>query len=329
MTQSMRTVAAILLLSSLVSAPALAQQVWRAATEYPATAMPGEGLARFARLVGEATKGRLVVEPGYDGPDGLKSSGIPGAVQAGKIAVGDAFGGALTGIDPVFQIATLPFLATSLEQARALHDAARSKYEAAFVRQGQILLYTTPWPPSGLWTREPVTTTAALQGLAIRTYDATSTTVLRDAGAMPVELSFGDTMPRLKDGSLNAVLSSGDGGAGRRLWEYLPHFTAIGYAMPLSFTTVSRVALEALDPATRSAVMEAGRKTEALQWQALETRSARNEAVMRASGVTILSPQPDLEAALADAARRTNAAWEAKAGPDVAAILTAYRSRRP
>ena len=75
--------------------------------------------------------------------------------------------------------------------------------------------------------------------------------------------------------------------------------------------------------------MEAGRKTEALQWQALETRSARNEAVMRASGVTILSPQPDLEAALADAARRTNAAWEAKAGPDVAAILTAYRSRRP
>ena len=253
MTQSMRTVAAILLLSSLVSAPALAQQVWRAATEYPATAMPGEGLARFARLVGEATKGRLVVEPGYDGPDGLKSSGIPGAVQAGKIAVGDAFGGALTGIDPVFQIATLPFLATSLEQARALHDAARSKYEAAFVRQGQILLYTTPWPPSGLWTREPVTTTAALQGLAIRTYDATSTTVLRDAGAMPVELSFGDTMPRLKDGSLNAVLSSGDGGAGRRLWEYLPHFTAIGYAMPLSFTTVSRVALEALDPATRSA----------------------------------------------------------------------------
>lgn len=325
----MRRIAAILLLSSLLSAPAMSQQVWRAATEYPATAMPGEGLARFAQLVGEATGGRLVVEPGYDGPDGLKSATIPAAVEAGKIAVGDAFGGALSGLDPIFQLSSLPFLATSLEQARALRDAARPRYEAAFARLGQILVYTTPWPPSGLWTRRPVTTSAELRGLAIRTYDATSTTVLRDAGAAPVELSFGDTMPRLKDGSLNAVLSSGDGGAGRRLWEYLPHFTAINYAMPLSFTTVSRAALEALDPATRGAVLEAGRKTEALQWQALETRTARNEAVMRASGVTIQPPQPDLEAALADAAKRTNAAWEATAGADAAAILTAYRGRSP
>jgi hypothetical protein len=45
--------------------------------------------------------------------------------------------------------------------------------------------------------------------------------------------------------------------------------------------------------------------------------------------VTIRSPQPDLAAALAEAARQTNAAWEAKAGPDVAAILAAYRSRGP
>jgi TRAP-type C4-dicarboxylate transport system substrate-binding protein len=325
----MRTIAAALLLSSLFSAPALSQEVWRAATEYPATAMPGEGLARFAELVGEETQGRLVVQPGYDGPDGLKSAGIPAAVQAGKIAVGDTFGGALSGIDPIFQISSLPFLATSLEQTRALHEAARPRYEAAFLRLDQILLYTTPWPASGFWTREPVTTSAALRGLAVRTYDATSTAVLRAAGAAPVELSFGDTMPRLKDGTVTAVLSSGDGGAGRRLWEYLPHFTAIGYAMPLSFTTVSRTSLEALDPATRSAVMEAGRRTEALQWQALETRTARNEAVMRANGVTIRSPQPDLAAALAEAARQTNAAWEAKAGPDVAAILAAYRSRGP
>jgi len=37
----------------------------------------------------------------------------------------------------------------------------------------------------------------------------------------------------------------------------------------------------------------------------------------------------DLAAALAEAARQTNADWEAKAGPDAAAILAAYRSRGP
>jgi hypothetical protein len=49
----------------------------------------------------------------------------------------------------------------------------------------------------------------------------------------------------------------------------------------------------------------------------------------RASGVVIQPPQPDLEAALAEVAKQTDAAWEAKARPDVASILAAYRSRRP
>jgi hypothetical protein len=39
-------------------------------------------------------------------------------------------------------------------------------------------------------------------------------------------------VPRLRAGELDAVLSSGDGGAGARLWEVLPHFTALDYASP-------------------------------------------------------------------------------------------------
>jgi len=40
-------------------------------------------------------------------------------------------------------------------------------------------------------------------------------------------------------GEIDAVLSSGDGGAGRKLWDHLPHFSEINYAIPLSFTTVN------------------------------------------------------------------------------------------
>ena len=52
--------------------------------------------------------------------------------------------------------------------------------------------------------------------------------------------SFADVLPRIVDGSIEAVLSSGDGGAGRKLWDYLPYFTEIGYAMPLSFGKLSQ-----------------------------------------------------------------------------------------
>jgi TRAP-type C4-dicarboxylate transport system substrate-binding protein len=61
-----------------------------------------------------------------------------------------------------------------------------------------------------------------------------SSEVFASVGARAAAISFADTMPRLADGSINAVLSSGDGGAGRKLWDYLPYFTEITYSLPLS-----------------------------------------------------------------------------------------------
>ena len=314
------------LLSLLLIAPAAAQSVtWRAATEYPATAMPGEGLATFAREVDEKTGHAVQVIPEFDAPDGLTSAAIPAAVQAGRIAVGDAFSGALAGIDPVFALSSLPFVATSAEQARALYDAARPFYAAAFARLGQVLLYSTPWPPSGIWSRRPVTAPEDLAHLKIRTYDATSSAVFRRAGANAVNISFADTMAQLRDGRIDAVLSSGDGGAGRKLWEFTPSFTAIGYAMPLSFATVSDTALGALDPEVRREVLAAAAETEALQWHALIGRQENNADVMRLNRVTILAPSPALSALLKTAAQAPVAEWVARAGPAAARSLEAVR----
>ena len=79
----------------------------------------------------------------------------------------------------------------------------------------------------------------------MRTYDAAGTAVLRAAGAAPAQLSFAD-----------AVLSSGDGGAGARLWEVLPHFTALDYASPLSLAFCGMAALDALPGPAREGVAE-------------------------------------------------------------------------
>src|SRR5438445_354813 len=109
-----------------------------------------------------------------------------------------------------------------------------------FARAKQRLLYATPWPASGLWAKKPIVTPADLAGLPLRVYDSTGFALFAAAGARPANLSFADVMPRIVDGSIEAVLSSGDGGAGRKLWNYLPYFTEIGYAMPLSFGTLSQ-----------------------------------------------------------------------------------------
>lgn len=148
---------------------------------------------------------------------------------------------------------------------------------------------------------------------------------MRAAGAAPAQISFADAAPRLRSGELDAVLSSGDGGAGARLWEILPHFTVLDYASPLSLAFCAAAALEALPAGARDAVAEAGRETEARQFVAIGTRLAENEQRMRANGVTVAAI-PALRAALTQAAAPVIAEWETRAGAEGAAILAAYRA---
>jgi TRAP-type transport system periplasmic protein len=304
-----------------------ATATWDLVTEYPATSMPGEGVAHFAAAAARLSAGALAVRPGFDAPGGLRSADMLRAVAEGRVAAADAFTGALAGEAAVFQLSALPFLTASPADTERLLRAARPAYASALTSRGLSLLYATPWPATGLWSRRPLPGPEALQGLRVRTYDAAGTAVLRAAGAAPARISFADAVPRLRAGELDAALSSGDGGAGARLWEVLPHFTALDYASPLSLAFCGMAALDALPGPAREAVARAARETEARQFAAIGTRLAENEARMRANGVEVASAPAELRAVLARAAEPVVAEWAARAGAEGEAILAAYRTR--
>ena len=301
-----------------------AQSRWRMPTEYPATAMPGEGLRAFASAVAARTGGALAIAPAFEAGAGFSGPRLLAGLSEGTIEAGDTFSGTLDGVDPLLSLSSLPFLVGSLADARRLADLARGAYGRAFAPRGLHLLYVVPWPASGIWSATALAGAGDLHGLAIRTYDATSTAVLERAGAHAVELSFGEAMPRLREGTFTAVLSSGDGGAGRRLWEVLRHFAAVEYAFPLSFAVVREDLYRALDPALRDAVDAAAGQTEAGLWSLVGTRLDANYARMRENGVAIDAvPAADLQAALAQAAQPAVAAWRARTR-DGAALLDAF-----
>lgn len=297
---------------------------WALANEYPATSLPGEGDAFFAKAVADATEGHLSIVTMPDARMGYKSREQLQAVAEGRLAMANTFGGAIGEEEPVFALSSLPFVAPDVAAARALYDRARPAYEAVFARHNQKLLYTTPWPPSGLWTKVPIDSVDALKGLRIRTYDKTGTGVFNRVGATAAVVSFADLPAKLQGGEIDAVLSSGDGGAGRKLWEHLPRFTAIGYAIPLSFTTVNLDKWKSLDAATRHEIEQAGVKTEARQWQALEGRLEQNYARMRENGMTIdTRVVPPVAVALRKAARAAIDDWASKAGAAGRSLLEA------
>ena len=160
--------------------------------------------------------------------------------------------------------------------------------------------------------------------LRLRVYDATGVEVFAVARANPVNLSFAEAGPQIDSGAVQAVLSSGDGGAGRKLWEHLPYFTEIGYAMPLSFATLAAPLYERLPEALKDAVDCAAQATQAQAWQRLAARLGENDARMKANGVTITTIDkvtPELHGLLAKAASGAVEKWKRDAGAEAAALL--------
>jgi TRAP-type transport system periplasmic protein len=307
-----------------------AQAVWDMPTEYPQSAMPGLGVTTFAKHLAELSAGKIQIRPSFDASAGIRSAGMLAAIAEGRAQAGDAFAGALEGEDAIFALPSLPFLVTSIADARRLADLARPFLAAALQNKGLRLLYVTPWPPSGIWSKVPLQAPSDLSGLSIRTYDKVSSEVFASVGAKAASISFADTMPKLVEGSINAVLSSGDGGAGRGLWKFLPYFSEITYSLPLSVASVNQTIYDALSPDLREAVDAAGRQTEMELWLALSGRLQENYQRMRENGVTIdSSPAAAVVAALQSGAAAAQRAWCARSGPICLQILDTFQAGKP
>ena len=125
---------AIMLL--LVPVAASAQTTWDMPTEYPQSAMPGLGVTTFAKHVAELSTGKLQIRPSFDAASGIRSAGMLAAIADGRVQAGDAFAGALEAENAIFALPSLPFLVTSIADARRLADIARPALAAALQTKG-------------------------------------------------------------------------------------------------------------------------------------------------------------------------------------------------
>jgi len=313
---------AILALTALLlsAVPAAAQVTWKMTTEYPQNNISGIGLTTFAERVAARTNGFVTVANAFDNELKINSGAMPSAATEGRIAGGDAFAGALSGLDPVLALSTLPFLVQSVDVARATNMRARPLYEKALAARGLKLLYVTVWPATGLWSEHALANADDLQKLNLRAYDANSSEVMRAAGANAQFLPMDAALAGLREHRLNAFLTSG--GAGRKLWDFLPYFTAINCAMPVSIAFVRSDAFAELSEPMQREVLAAAAETEQSQFALLAHRTAENYARMRDSGVRIAEPAPtSLIAALRTAAPSAVSTWEAQAGAEATSIV--------
>jgi TRAP-type C4-dicarboxylate transport system substrate-binding protein len=320
------TAAAVLAFSTAASADTVK---WDMANEYQESSIHGQGQKVFSETLMSASGGSVVVTNHFGGSIGYKSKEHFDAVGDGALPIANTSMGQVAGIEPIFLLSSLPFLVGSADDAKLLWEVAKPHYEKVFAKHNQVLLYASPWPPAGIWSKKPVLSSSDLSGLKIRAWDASGTRTLKTAGAAAVQMSWADVVPQLSAGGIEAVLTSAEGGVNAKFWEHLSHFNAINYSMSLNMTHVNKDEFDALSADQKAAVMKAADAASDAAWSALAERVGQNYKDMRANGISVAETVPagflgDLNAA-GDGVYDD---WLSKVGDTGKMILDEYKKRR-
>lgn len=317
-------VSPLLLAGALLSAslPTLAATSLDFTTEYPAKSIQAQNDAFFVSQVTQLTQGNIDITLHPGGALGFTSADNFYAVADGSVQIADSLAGTFGGNDPIFLLSSLPFVVSDADEAEALYKRSRSAYEKVLEQNNQMLLYVSPWPASGIWSREPVNTPTDLSQLKIRSYDRNGTQVLRNAGAAPLMLSWADVVPQLTTGGIDAVLTSAEAGANVSFWDQLNNFTAIRYAIPLNIVTMNRDTFNDLSEAGQKAILEAAKRTDQHNWQVVRTRTAENFKLLASHDVAInQAPSKALMSDLRKAAQPVVDDWLKTTGATGKALL--------
>jgi TRAP-type C4-dicarboxylate transport system substrate-binding protein len=235
------------------------------------------------------------------------------------------------GVDPMFELSSLPFIAQTPDEAFLLWQVARKEYDRIFDDYGMVLLWAVPSPPSGIHAKMPITSADALKGLRIRSYDANSTRTLTNAGAAPLQIAWSDLTPQLSTGGIDALLTSGESAEKLTLWDYVSDFTELNYAMALSVAHVNKDAYNALSDADKVTLAKICAECDTYNWGLMRASVDHAYEVMATHGMTATRaedvPQEVFEL-LKDAARPVTEKWLEETGERGAAILKTFEEAK-
>ena len=299
------------------------------ATTYSGSNIHAESVRVFAERVAEATDGDVQITVHEGGALGLRDEDHFPAVADGIVPLANVLMGAAVGSDAIYGLSTLPFLVKDFAEAKLLHDLARPAYEAAAERYNQKLLFTAPWPPSGIHAQRPVTSYADIEGLRIRTYDRNGTEVLNEAGANALVMSWGDVYPALATGTIDSVLTSAQSAVTASFWEVLTDYTRVNFAIPLNMITINLDTWNSLSSEQQDAILAVSAALEQERWQVAQDVMISDEQRLADEGMTVLTEISDeFAAALNTDGRMVASNWLEDAGDAGQTILDEFEAQR-
>ncbi len=308
----------------LAASLSFAQTKWDLPAAYPATNFHSENLVQFANDVDKATSGKLKITV-HSNASLFKAPEIKRAVQGGQAQAGEILLVNFQNEAQLFGADGLPFLADSYDSAMKLYKAQKPALDKKLAEQGMFLLYSVAWPPQGIYSKKPVNSAADLKGIKWRAYSPATARIAELVGAQPVTVQAAEFSQALATGVVEATMTSGATGVDSKLYEHLKFYYDTQAWLPKNAVIVNKQAFDALDKATQDAVLKAGAAAETRGWAASQAVNTKTLATLKANGMQVLAPSPQLKADMKKVGDTMLQEWLAKAGPEGQVVVDAFR----
>lgn len=305
---------------------AQAQTRWDLPTAYPASNFHTENLAKFVEDVDKATGGKLKITL-HPNASLFKAPEIKRAVQGNQAQAGEILMVNYENEWPLFGIDGIPFLADSYAAARKLYQAQKPSLEKRLAQQGMVVLFTVPWPPQGIYTNRKLEKVEDMKGLKWRAYSPATARIAELVGAQPVTIQAAELTQALATGVVDSYMSSGSTGYDSKTYEHIKYWYDTQAWLPKNAILANKSAVDKLDNATRDALMKAAAEAEKRGWALSEEKNTWYIDQLKAKGMTIEKPGPELSQGLKKIGETLLADWLKKAGAEGKEVVDAYRKQ--
>jgi TRAP-type C4-dicarboxylate transport system substrate-binding protein len=319
----MRGLLGVLFACGVVSA-ASAETKWEMPTPYPDGNFHTKNDAAFAADVDKATYGSLKITI-HSAGSLIKHPEIKRAVRQGTAPIGEILESLSSNEAPIYGIDSLPFLTTGYASARKLYAVSKPYLEKQLASEGLMLLYSVAWPPQGIYAKREITKVEDLKGLKFRTYNAMIGRIAALVGAVPTQIEVPDLPTAFATGRVDVMITSASTGVDTKAQDYLTHYMDTQAWQPRDIVFVNKEAFDKLSAGEKKAVLDAAKVAEDRGWKMSEEEMTIKTNALKAAGIKVVAPSPELKAGFAAVGKTIAAEWEKSAGADGAAILAAYR----
>lgn len=298
---------------------------WIVSSVYPESNHIGQGIVTFSEKVKEATDGKVNIELRPDGTLGYSSSDHLKVVRDGTVPMADTLLSSVAGDEPLLGIGSLPFLYRDFEEYKALAEVTRPYFDKVVEEKwNQKILYIAPWPLTGFWTKEEITSLEDFKGLKTRTFDDLTTRVSKAVGSTPSPLPFNEVYSALSTGVIDSVMTSTTSAVDSKFWEVLDYYLPVSVMAGSNALAINLDKFNSLDKETQETLIQVGKEVEEDLWNSVSELGKEMEDTVNENGITTTQPSEELIVELEKITEEIRQDWLSEAPPEAQGIIDKY-----